>query len=67
MPPYYFSWTKNGYPLEEERAQNGTEPEVFVTSPSTLCELSLHAVKHGRAPGNEHLHAIVGQSVDIHM
>jgi hypothetical protein len=50
MPPYYLSWSKARYPLEEERAQNGTKPEVFVTLPSTLCEMPLHAVKHGRAP-----------------
>jgi hypothetical protein len=50
MPPYCLSWTHVGYPLEEEQAQNGTKPEVFVTPPLTLCELSLHAVKHGHAP-----------------
>jgi hypothetical protein len=44
MPSHCLSWTKTGYPLEEERAQNGPEPEVFVFSPVTLGELSLHAV-----------------------
>jgi hypothetical protein len=50
MPPYHLSRTQTGYPLKEERAQNGTKPKVLVAMLSALCELPLHAVKHDHTP-----------------
>jgi hypothetical protein len=47
---YHVSRTQTGYPLKEEQAQNGIEPEFLVATLSALCELPLHLVKNGRAP-----------------